>query len=213
MSMLPRRLCVASILTALGLLAGGCVYDPDHRCGPAMTFVEAASACVCDSNAIAVPGGCQPCAADEIAVGGKCACPPGQTKNANNICTAVAGLGDPCDTGSSPCTDATYSYCAVRGGGTAGTCTKSCTSNNDCDAVYTCATWDAHPYCRTFEGAGAPCASSNSCTGDAMYCDTYATHTCVVVGCSLSANDCPRGTMCCDLSAFGMGTACAAACP
>jgi hypothetical protein len=39
------------------------------------------------------------------------------------------------------------------------------------------------------------------------------THTCIVAGCSLSANECPRGTMCCDLSQFGLGTLCGAACP
>jgi hypothetical protein len=39
------------------------------------------------------------------------------------------------------------------------------------------------------------------------------THTCIVAGCSLTANECPRGTMCCDLSRFGLGTLCGAACP
>jgi hypothetical protein len=214
MSKLPQHLCAAPMLAALiGVTVGACVYDPDQRCGPAMMYVDAANACVCNGNAIAVRGGCQLCAADEVAAGATCACPVGQTKNANNLCVIVAGLGDPCDTASSPCTDTTYSYCAVRGSGTAGTCTKRCTSNTECDAVYTCATWDAHPHCRTFEGAGTSCASSATCTGDAMFCDTFETHTCVVVGCSLTANDCPRETMCCDVSGLGGTTVCAAACP
>jgi hypothetical protein len=213
MSNPPRRPVVAPLLAGLiALITGACLYDPDHRCGPAMMFVEAANACVCNSNAIPVPGGCQPCAPDEVAVAGKCGCAAGQTKSANNVCVAVAGLGDACNTTSAPCTDTTYSYCAVRGSGTSGTCTRTCSNNADCDSTYTCATWDAHPYCRTFDGAGKSCSTSNDCSGDATYCDAYMTHTCVVSGCSVSDNNCPRGTACCDLSRFGIGTLCTGSC-
>jgi hypothetical protein len=198
---------------ALAVVAvGSCVYDSSQRCGPAMTFVEATNACVCDSNAIAVVGGCQPCAADEVPAGGTCACAAGQTKSADNVCVTVAGLGDPCDTATSPCTDAKYSYCAVHGTGTAGICTKACASNTDCDAAYTCATWEAHPSCRTFAGVGASCTATTDCVGDANFCDTFVTHTCAISGCSLTANDCPRGTLCCDFSGYGLGHLCAGAC-
>lgn len=193
-------------------VAGACVYDPGQRCGPAMTFVAAANACLCDSNAISVAGGCRPCADDEVVAAGKCTCAPGKARNADNACVAVAGLGDPCDTATAPCNDTRYSYCAVRGSGTAGTCTNRCTSHGDCDAAYTCATWEAQPYCRTFEGAGAACGTPADCTGDARYCDMFQTHSCLVSGCSLTANDCPRGTMCCDFSRFGAGTLCTGAC-
>lgn len=207
---LPAALLVVSAL--IGPIVGACLYDSGRRCGPAMQFVEAADACVCDSDAVPVAGGCQRCAADEVAAGGKCACPPGQTKNAQGVCATVAGLGDACDTASTPCTDPTYSYCATKGSATAGTCTKSCTSNADCDAAYTCATWEAHPYCRTFAGLGDTCGSSADCTGDATYCDTFQSHTCIVQGCSLTDNDCPRDQMCCDFSNYGLGTLCAGAC-
>ena len=196
----------------IALVVGSCVYDSGQRCGPAMTFVAASNACVCDSNAIAVVGGCQPCAADEVPAGGACGCAAGQSKNAANVCVMVAGLGDPCDTASSPCNDAKYPYCAVRGTGTAGTCTKACASNTDCDTVYTCATWEAQPYCRTFVGVGVSCAAPTDCVGDAQFCDTFVSHTCVVSGCSLTANNCPRGSMCCDFSGYGLGTMCTPAC-
>jgi len=176
-----------------------------------MTFVEAANACVCDSDAIAVAGGCQPCAADEVPTAGKCTCPAGKSKNTANVCETIAGLGDACDTASAPCADATYSYCATGGSGTAGTCTNECAASAECGAAYTCATWEANPYCRTFAGVGDPCGSNADCTGDANLCDTQQTHTCVIQGCSLTDNDCPRDLTCTDYSSFGIGTLCAGA--
>jgi hypothetical protein len=209
-----RGTAVTLCATLIAIAASGCVYDSSERCGPAMTFVEAVNACVCDANAVPVPGGCQACAPDEVPSGGECACAAGQTKSADNVCVAVAGLGDPCNATTAPCTDTTYSFCAIKSGGTAGTCTKACGSNDDCSTAYTCATWESHPFCRTFEGFGASCAGPADCTGDAAFCDSFMTHTCIVAGCSLTANECPRGTMCCDLSRFGLGTLCAAgACP
>ena len=177
-----------------------------------MVYVAAAAACVCEPNAIAVSGGCQPCAADEIVAGAACACAPGKTKSADNRCVTVAGLGDACDTATAPCTDATYSYCAAGDAGTAGTCTNRCAGDSDCDSVYTCATWESAPYCRTFTGAGASCASDADCVDDAKWCDIYKTHKCVVQGCSLTQRDCPRDTQCCDLSGYGFGTLCVEAC-
>jgi hypothetical protein len=208
----PRRILHAVLAVVVGVTTAACVYDPDQRCGPAMSYVEAAKACVCNSNAAPVPGGCQVCPADEVAVAGKCGCAAGQTKDANNMCVTVAGLGDACDTASSPCTSTQYSYCAASGAGTAGTCTKTCGTDNDCDAAFTCADWEAQPYCRTFTGAGDPCASAADCTGDAKYCDSFQSHKCIVQNCSLVDNDCPRAQVCCDFSSFGLGTLCAGAC-
>ena len=205
------RAAICAVISLTALAGSGCLYDSDKRCGPAMTYVTGANACVCDSNAVAVPGGCQACAADEVAAAGKCACASGKTKSADNICVTVAGLGDPCNTTSAPCTDATYSYCAVGESGPAGTCTKTCTSNADCGATYTCARWEAQPYCRTFNGLGTSCATSADCTEDAKFCENLSTHTCVF-SCSLAANDCPRDMTCCDFSNYGLGTLCAGAC-
>lgn len=162
-----RTLGIGMAWAMLALAA--CVYDSSERCGAAMTFVESTNSCVCNPNAVAVPGGCQLCAADEVAVDGVCTC-------------------------------------------AAGSCNKRCASNADCGAAYTCATWDAEPTCRTFEGVGDACTSAADCTGDANFCDTFQTHSCGIAGCSLTANDCPRGTMCCDFSSFGLGTLCAGVC-
>jgi hypothetical protein len=204
------RLHAALWFAVLAMTA--CVYDSAQRCGSAMTFVEASNSCVCNPGAVAVAGGCQLCASDEVAADGKCACAAGKTKSAEDVCVTVAGLGDPCDASGAPCTDATYSYCAMRSGAAEGVCTKRCAANADCDAAYTCATWDAEPACRTFEGVGNACASPADCTGDANFCDTIQTHSCGIAGCSLTDNNCPRGSTCCDFSAYGLGTLCAGAC-
>lgn len=202
--------CAVAVLTCLGL--GACLYDPGERCGPVMLYVAASFSCVCEPGAIAVSGGCQRCAADEVVSNGQCVCPTGQTKNASNVCAVVSGLGDACDTADAPCNSATYSFCAATGSGTAGTCTKTCTTNTDCDGAYTCTTWEAQPLCRAFVGVGAPCTMTTDCVGDANYCDAFQTHSCMIQGCSLTANDCPRGLTCCDFSRFHAGNLCAGAC-
>lgn len=176
-----------------------------------MTFVAAIDACMCVDGAAPVTGGCRPCPAGEVAVNGACGCPAGQTHDAAGACVPAVGLGAPCDQ-TRPCSDATYHYCALRGADTAGTCTTTCASNGDCDAAYTCATWEQQPYCRTFDGFGAPCTSSTDCVGDATFCDTFVSHRCDVAGCSLERDDCPRGTQCCDFSAYHLGTLCAETC-
>jgi hypothetical protein len=203
----PRAPAILLYLTTvISVASTACIYDSSDRCGPASKYVEAVRACVCDDNAIPVLGGCQACPDTQVASGGKCACPAGETPDANNKCATIAGLGDACTT-STDCKTAPYTFC-----GQDDKCTNTCASNSDCGAAYTCATWEAQPYCRTFTGFGDTCVSSTDCTGDAKYCDTNQTHTCDVQGCSLTDNDCPRGTMCCDFSSFGLGTLCAESC-
>lgn len=204
------RALVASIAAYFG---GACI-DDSERCGSNMVFDEKRYACFCDDHSVSLDGSCKACAADEVVVGGVCGCPPGEVKNEANLCAAVAGLGDPCSA-DQPCSDATYNVCApATAGSSAGTCTSSCTSDADCSPSYTCAVWESAPYCRQFSGLGAGCASDADCAGfDATVCDTYLSHTCIVAGCSVNANDCPRGLTCCDLSAFGAGTACLETCP
>jgi hypothetical protein len=213
MSNLPRSsraaFQVLAVLTSLA--AASCVYDSDRRCGPAMIYVAAANACVCEDHAMQVPGGCQRCGDDEVVVGSACGCAAGMTKNAAHVCVAVAGLGDPCDA-DAPCTDAIYSFCAAPAGSAVGTCTKTCTSDTDCEAAYTCTTWEDHPYCKEFHGIGTSCSAPTDCTGDANFCDSFVSHTCIIAGCSLADSDCSRGTMCCDYSGYGLGTLCTPSC-
>jgi len=194
-------------------MAGGCVYNSNERCGPAMRLDATLDVCVCDDNAVITGLGCTPCAADEIVVAGACACPSGSAKNAVNTCEIVRGLGDACAT-SSECTNATYGYCApATAGSTANTCTSTCITDVDCGATYTCATWEARPYCRAFSGLAKSCSSQADCAGtDATFCESTQTHRCMVAGCSLTTDDCPRDTTCCDFSSYGLGTLCAGAC-
>jgi len=195
--------------TVMSVASTACIYDSSDRCGPAMKYVEAARACVCDDNAIPVTEGCQACPTGQIVTGGKCGCPAGETLDASNQCVGIAGLGDTCTT-NADCKTAPYSVCDHDSAG--GGCTNTCTTDADCNAAYTCATWDAEPHCRQFTSYKDACTTSADCTGDAKYCDTFQTHTCDVQGCSLTENDCPRGTKCCDFSSFSLGTLCAESC-
>ena len=198
----------------LGGVAGGCVYDADDRCGPAMKYDAIANVCTCADNAVADGLGCRSCAPDEVTSNGACTCASGEAKNAGGICERVAGFGDACTT-ASDCSNAKYSLCApATAGSSAGTCTSTCTTDDDCAASQTCATWEAQPYCRDYKGLGKSCSAQEDCAGtDATTCDTILSHQCIVTDCSLDSPACPRGTQCCDLSAFGFGTMCAEECP
>jgi hypothetical protein len=192
------------------VMVGGCVYDANNRCGPNMAYDTTLEACLCADNAIVDGLGCTACAADEVVIAGACGCAPGSAKNADSVCAPIAGLGDACES-AADCTNPAYAYCAS--GVVGSTCTSTCTDDTGCGDAYTCATWEPQPYCREFVGLGMSCASSADCAGtDATFCDTYQTHTCGVAGCSLDNGACPRGTMCCDFSQYGLGTLCATAC-
>jgi hypothetical protein len=175
-----------------------------------MRYDGVIAVCLCADNAVSEPGGCRACADDEIVVGDACACAPNQTKNPAGVCAAAPGLGVSCDA-ANPCSDAIYDFCAVRGG--VGSCANRCTTDTDCPASYVCADWEAVPSCRTFTGYGMTCAAPDGCASfDANTClQGY----CVVHGCTVGTDDCPRDTKCCDFSGFGLGTVCAPAenCP
>ena len=198
----------------LVMVVGGCVYSTNDLCGSSMVFDNALGACVCADNAVIDGLGCTPCPSGEVVIAGACGCAPGSTKNSDDVCARIAGLGDVC-ADASACSNPDYPVCAPASAGvtTAGTCTRTCIADSDCGDAYTCATWEPQPYCREFGGLGKSCVSSDDCAGtDATFCDTYQSHTCIVSGCSLDASDCPRGTMCCDFSQYGLGTLCAGAC-
>jgi hypothetical protein len=197
---------VARIAVYLSLL-GGCLYNADTPCGPAMDFDAASGVCVCQPDAISTGTGCTACAADEVVVDGACACPAGEAKDAADVCVVAHGLGDACQS-DADCTSAMYGRCAPTD-----TCTNACASDADCGGSFTCAVWEPRPYCRAWSGLGDTCTSNADCVGtDAVFCDTYQSHTCIVQGCSLTADDCPRDNTCCDFSSYGLGTLCAGAC-
>lgn len=85
-----RRLCAALLLALLpSLLLIACSVDDTDRCGPHMVYDALLRACVCEEGAVAIAGGCEPCAPDEIVVGGACACPEGQAHDAEGVCTGA----------------------------------------------------------------------------------------------------------------------------
>lgn len=197
--MTPRWFVAFVVTSALA----GCLSDPGTTCGPLMHYASDLGVCVCDDHAIAVGGGCEVCAEDEIVVGDTCGCAPGQLKDGQGVCAQALGLGSPCDVASA-CTNATYNYCAVRGA--SGACTSRCAVDAECPASYVCADWEAIPSCRTFTGYGATCAGPSECASyDASFC---AQGHCVVQGCTVGTDDCPRDTACCDFSTYGLGTLC-----
>jgi hypothetical protein len=194
----------ASCVCASGysMVEGVCV-----ACG--VNEVSGQSGCVCApgfgrSSASAPCAACGPNAITNAS--GACECSSGYVATATG-CEAIAtGLGAACAEGSKPCTDATYSTCHSAPPAE-GYCTKTgCTVATDCSDGYACDTSAAPAYCRRPpSGAGAPCTSSADCaSGEATYCDTYASHSCLVQGCSLAPDNCFPGTECCDLSAFGV---------
>jgi hypothetical protein len=201
------RRSVAPHVSKLGLVAVlvvGCEYDDAHRCGEAMHFNEVASVCECDSNAVAVTGGCQVCRKDQVVADGKCACPPDFKENDKGICVEVPkGLGTPCNE-STPCVDDTYNYCAPNPQGD-GYCTnKGCATQEDCGASYTCTLWDAEPYCRRAPtGEGATCADNTACADFEANMCVKLIKQCVVAGCDVVKNDCSATRECCDVSSLG----------
>ena len=196
----------------------GCLYyDEDDRCGPNMSYNKDAHVCLCDAQSVAVPGGCSPCAADHVPMGGKCVCPAGTQQSASGACEVVAGQGDPCDA-TNPCNDAVYNYCAILDGASTGTCTNTCAKDDDCDSAYTCADWEPKPYCRLFDGVGTTCSmpgpSDPVCMPAADYCFMGQ---CFVRGCTVTAehalDSCPKDRKCCDIAYLNLPdvpTACVA---
>ena len=124
-------------------------------------------------------------------------------KNGGGVCAVVLGFGSPCSD-SIECTNPSYDYCAVRDG--VGSCTSRCAADTECAATYVCADWEPTPSCRTFTGYGATCVVPADCASyDAAFCGQG--H-CVVQGCTMGTDDCPRDTACCDFSNYGIGTLC-----
>ena len=209
--LLPRALIHGRPLLSLAvLLAGavGCVYDPNHRCDDNEMLSSDGRQCVCVPGAAMTAHGCTLCGANEVPGQGICGCAPGYSRaTPDAACQQVpSALGMVCDTLTVPCTDPKYSTCHVTSG-TAGYCTNlGCTTSADCLDGYACDTRAVPGYCaRPPVGAGQACQSNADCAGsEATYCDSFMTHQCHVQGCALAPDNCFSGTVCCDLTTFGV---------
>jgi hypothetical protein len=190
----------------VGALVPGCLYDANNRCPVGHLFNPALQGCVCPPGSVADAGSCQACGVNEEAVGVKCECKSGATRNASGVCEVVsAGPGAECAPAASACT-APSDFCQESPDGKGYCTSKGCSSHADCSAGWTCTTWEAAPYCRRpFTGLGKTCAASADCAGlDASYCEALSSKTCQVQGCTSSPDTCGVGLACCDLAKLGL---------
>jgi len=198
------------LLPWVALLASsfGCVYDPSHRCDENETLSSDGRQCTCVPSAAMTAHGCTLCKANEVPGKGTCDCAPGYSRPTPDAACqqAPSALGLACDPQSAPCTDATYSTCHLTSG-SAGYCTSTgCSTSADCASGYACDTSASPFFCaRPPVGAGQACQSTADCAGtEATYCDSAVTHQCHVEGCTLAPDNCFSGSVCCDLSTFGV---------
>ena len=202
-----------AILAAAWGLAGfptACTFDPNNRCGENQVYNGGENAgCVCAPGFALVGTACVACGANEVAGATGCVCSAGFAKaSADAGCEAKpSGLGLACDSQANPCADAVYNHCEVPSGATSGYCTTTgCTSSADCTGGYACNTAASPAVCqRPPVGAGTACTSAADCAGtEATFCDTVMAHACLVQGCTVTPNNCFEGTVCCDLSKYGV---------
>ncbi|MEY2935697.1 MAG: hypothetical protein RL033_6446 [Pseudomonadota bacterium] len=199
-----RRARRGIVLTALGVLLAGCVYDENDRCSPGQIPLGE-GLCVCPQGSVLAQQGCTVCGENEVSAGRECVCGEGFSRPAaGGACEeAPSGLGVSC-TGAT-CADPAFPLCASASDGS-GYCTRQCTSTANCDGGYLCDTAAASAYCqRPPLGAGRACTSDADCAGtEATFCESFMLHQCVVRDCSPAAQDCFGDNRCCDLTQFGV---------
>ena len=139
-------------------------------------------------------GSPQACTDDTQCTGGgsgRCATPVSCTCTGNSQCPS----GYVCATAgqfSGRCVDATGA-------------TQGCTANSECPENGICDTPGASGFCREPEGLGKSCTGAADCGGEATYCETFVTMTCIVEKCASNPSMCPSGQVCCDATGF-LGT-------
>jgi hypothetical protein len=190
----------------IGLVYMACVYDADDRCEPGQVLF-ADTRCICPEGLVLSEQGCVSCGENEAAGASGCVCADGYGRsNANLPCTPRdSGQGDACDD-ATPCTTNPYTFCQITSG-SAGYCTDTgCSSSSECSGGYACDATGSPSFCRRPPlGAGKACTSDADCEdSEATYCDSFASQSCLVQGCTLAPDNCFEGTECCDLSAFGV---------
>jgi hypothetical protein len=196
----------ALTLALAALLAEACVYDGGDRCGDNQILLDSAT-CVCAPGYVVSGPECVSCGENEVPSPTGCACIENYSRaTPESPCEPrPGGLGDPCDA-QTPCTNPSFDHCQM-GSAASGYCTSSgCAATVDCTGGYACDTAGSPSFCkRPPVGAGKMCSSPADCAdGDATFCDTFMTQSCLVMGCTVTPNDCFEGTECCDLSAFGL---------
>lgn len=184
----------------------GCIYDDEDRCSDNQVVLDD-SRCICAPGSAWTTDGCVACGENEQPGANGCECVAGFTRPSPETgCEPLpAGLGEACDSESSPCAG-DFGHCQVVDG-TSGYCTSlDCSDAEPCEGGYACEARSGTPFCRRPPiGLGTPCESADDCAGtEATWCDTFQSQQCVVQGCSLAAQDCFGDQVCCDLTQFGV---------
>lgn len=181
-----------------------CVYDADERCGPHQQLIDK-DRCICELGFVPGKAGCVPCGEHELASNGACVCAADYARPADGAaCEPIpAALGAACDTDASPCADGPYGLCHVTSG-TAGYCTKACSSDDDCEGGYRCHEDGTEGFCRRPPlGYGDSCKAQADCAaGEATYCETLQSKLCLVPCAAGKTDVCFEGEVCCDFVVF-----------
>jgi hypothetical protein len=204
---LPRDGALAAWCWLVTNLAGGCVYDPQDRCGPQQEISDV-GACVCVAGLVLRGTSCEACPEHEREANGACQCDDGYERAADGQpCTFVvsAGLGASCDD-ATPCVDPVFNVCHSGGVGGSYCTRRGCESMADCGGDYACSAREPVPFCeRPPVGQAAACETNASCAGtDATFCDSFISKRCLVPDCSLTTPNCFADWECCDLSGVGL---------
>jgi hypothetical protein len=132
-----------------------------------------------------------------------CACAPGFAREAAEMpCEPVMGsvIGEECS--AEMACSAPYPYCATLSDQSFCT-TQDCTVNADCPLGFNCHADGANKFCAEPVGWGKSCQAPADCAGgEATFCESFVSHTCIVEKCATNPSVCPSGNVCCDLSSL-----------
>lgn len=169
----------AGILLVFVASVVGCLVDPDDPCGEQFSKVSD-GACACPAGSIVAGGVCSPCGEHERSEGNQCVCEGGYERA----------------TGSSECVAITDESAQPVGSPEAGA--GGCSSSAECGAGLLCDVYGARECVAAPSGFGAACTRASDCAGtEATFCDTFASRTCQVQGCSELGGVCPGDMICC----------------
>jgi hypothetical protein len=191
------------------MLLSSCIIDKDHRCDDRQVYIEqsdlTAASCLCGPGSVpdADGVGCVQCGAHETVQNGKCACDTGYTQATDGGVCEKAAVGAEC-AGDSECGEP-FPYCAADGD--EHYCSVTDCTATSCPSGFACDHTDASSFCKKLpKGLGAMCTSDSDCAaGEAKFCDSQMTHTCILTGCASGDVKCPGFYGCCDLNSLVPG--------
>lgn len=197
------------VITVLGWMVGGCLYEGSDRCGEHQYLDN--NVCVCDSGyrLNTTSNLCEPCLEHQVVRANVCVCDTGYAwDDTTQLCViGTTGQGDACAS-SADCSHAESPVCILtttpRTHETGYCSVEGCNDTTLCAGGYQCASESSPSFCaRPPTGMGQTCASQADCADTAAtFCDTFSSHNCAVADCTLDPNDCFYGYRCCDMSAY-----------